>query len=56
MVLKRQNKYNRAKAVEYAKTYALSPNPSFKYFNVYETFGGDCTNLFPSVFWLAGHR
>jgi hypothetical protein len=53
VVLKRQNKYNRAKAVEYAKTYALSPNPSFKYFNVYETFGGDCTN-FVSQCLLAG--
>ncbi|MGI5997285.1 MAG: amidase domain-containing protein [Lutispora sp.] len=53
IVLKRQNKYNRTQAVEYARTYALSPNPSFKYFNVYETLGGDCTN-FISQCLLAG--
>jgi len=53
MVLNRQNRYNRARAVNYARTYALSPNPSFKYFQLYETLGGDCTN-FISQCLLAG--
>ncbi|HCJ58387.1 MAG TPA: methylase [Clostridiaceae bacterium] len=53
MVLDRQNRYNRARAVNYAKTFALSPNPGFKYFQIYETLGGDCTN-FISQCLLAG--
>lgn len=53
MIFDRQNRYNRARAVNYARTYALSPNPSFKYFQIYETLGGDCTN-FLSQCLLAG--
>ncbi|MCQ1528252.1 amidase domain-containing protein [Lutispora saccharofermentans] len=53
MISDRQNRYNRARAVNYAKTYALSPNPSFKYFKIYENLGGDCTN-FISQCLLAG--
>lgn len=53
MALKRQDRYNRIHAVEYAKTYALSPNLDFRYFSIYETLGGDCTN-FVSQCLLAG--
>jgi len=48
-----ENNYIREKAVDYAKKYALSPNPSYRYFDVYETLGGDCTN-FVSQCLLAG--
>lgn len=53
MIFNRESIYIRMNAVRYAKTYALSPNPSFKYFKVYETLGGDCTN-FTSQCLLAG--
>ena len=53
MISYKQNNYNRVNAVNYAKEYALSPNPNFKYFDVYETLGGDCTN-FVSQCLLAG--
>ncbi len=49
----RQNNYLREKAVKYAIDYALTPNPSFKYFEVFENAGGDCTN-FVSQCLLAG--
>lgn len=42
--------YNRAKAVEYAKKWALSANPDFYHFG---GIGGDCTN-FISQCLLAG--
>lgn len=45
--------YNRAKAVEYALNYALSPNPAFRYFSLTYNAGGDCTN-FISQCLLAG--
>lgn len=50
----RQNLYNRNKAVDYAKKYALSPNPSFKYFADYETYGGDCTNFISQCLFAGG--
>lgn len=37
--------YLRKKAVEYAMRYALIPNPNYKYFQVHEGVGGDCTNF-----------
>ena len=42
--------YNRKAAVEYARRYALSPNPNFYHFG---GIGGDCTN-FISQCLLAG--
>lgn len=54
MAYHRENKYDRLGAVRYAKNHALFPNPSFKYFEVYETLGGDCTN-FISQCLLAGN-
>lgn len=43
--------YNRKKSVEYARKYALSPNPAFYHFG---GIGGDCTN-FISQCLLAGN-
>lgn len=37
--------YNREKAVEYALTYGLNPNPNYHYFKIYGNIGGDCTNF-----------
>lgn len=37
--------YNRIQAVKYAVKYASIPNPSYRYFPVYENNGGDCTNF-----------
>ncbi|MFA9399012.1 MAG: amidase domain-containing protein [Clostridiaceae bacterium] len=37
--------YNRKAAVTYAKTYALNPNPDYKFFYVFGEGGGDCTNF-----------
>lgn len=47
------NKYSRYNAVEYALTYAENPNSDFKYFDTYNTVGGNCTN-FVSQCLLAG--
>ncbi|OFI01380.1 putative amidase domain protein [Clostridium acetireducens DSM 10703] len=49
----RQNGYSRVDAVRYATTYALSPNPAFRYFPVINNSSGDCTN-FISQCLLAG--
>lgn len=50
----RANEYSRINAVKYAKTYALSPNPNFRYFPlINNNFSGDCTN-FISQCLLAG--
>lgn len=51
--MKRQNKYLRDSAVKYAETYALNPNPNYRYFPLYKDTGGDCTN-FVSQCLLAG--
>ena len=47
------NQYSRINAVKYARTYALSPNPSFRYFPLIDNTSGDCTN-FISQCLLAG--
>jgi len=49
----RTNQYSRINAVNYAKTYALSPNPSFRYFPLTNDTSGDCAN-FISQCLLAG--
>lgn len=54
MDLYRVNQYSRVNAVNYAKTYALSPNPSFRYFPLINNdTSGDCAN-FISQCLLAG--
>lgn len=49
----RQNKYLRNNAVKYALTYALTPNPAFRYFPLINDTSGDCAN-FVSQCLLAG--
>lgn len=49
----RENRYSRINAVKYAKTYALRPNPNFKYFPLINDTSGDCAN-FISQCLLAG--
>lgn len=39
------NSYSRINAVNYAVTYALSPNPSYRYFPIINNNGGDCANF-----------
>jgi hypothetical protein len=49
----RNNNYNRQRAVQYANQYALTPNPSYRFFASHGEGGGDCTN-FVSQCLLAG--
>ncbi|MBU3190362.1 amidase domain-containing protein [Clostridium bowmanii] len=54
MDLFRTNQYSRINAVNYAKTFALHPNPSFRYFPLINNeTSGDCAN-FISQCLLAG--
>jgi hypothetical protein len=39
------NSYNRQDAVRYALTYAIKPNPAFRYFASHGDDGGDCSNF-----------
>lgn len=41
----RANRYNRAEAVRYALTYALTPNSSYRIFSSVGDGGGNCTNF-----------
>ncbi|MBD5640740.1 amidase domain-containing protein [Clostridium botulinum] len=51
--IKKQNRYLREKAVAYATTYALNPNPKYRYLPIVNNSSGDCTN-FISQCLLAG--
>ncbi len=48
------NAYDRNNAVKYALTYALRPNPKYKYFPLINDKSGDCAN-FVSQCLLAGN-
>jgi len=39
------NIYNRQNAVSYALSYAMKPNPSYRYFASHGDGGGDCSNF-----------
>jgi len=41
----RQNSYNRDLAVTYATSYALTPNPEYRYFPSINNNSGDCSNF-----------
>lgn len=41
----RGNRYNNDRAVRYALTYGLNPNPEFKFIPGRDDGGGDCTNF-----------
>lgn len=40
-----QNNYSRRAAVKYAVTYAIKPNPLYRYFDVHGDGGGDCSSF-----------
>lgn len=52
-LLRQKNNYSRINAVKYATTYALTPNPNYRYFDIIDNKGGDCAN-FISQCLLAG--
>jgi hypothetical protein len=41
----RANRYSRSAAVRYAVTYALKPNPAYRYFPLINDTSGDCANF-----------
>ena len=41
----RKSSYNRLNAVNYAVKYALTPNPSYRYFPLINDTSGDCANF-----------
>lgn len=46
--------YNRKLAVNYALTYALKPNPSFRYFPIINNNSGDCSNFISQCLFAGG--
>lgn len=52
----RQNKYLRFEAVSYALTYALNPNPKYRYFELIDDNGGDCTNFTSQCLFAGGAK
>ena len=51
----RTNRYSRINAVKYAKTYALFPNASFKYFQLINNeTSGDCANFISQCLFAGG--
>ncbi|MCT8975456.1 amidase domain-containing protein [Clostridium sp. CX1] len=45
MYIFRQSNYSRTAAVNYAVTYALKPNPAYRYFPLINDTSGDCANF-----------
>lgn len=41
----RENRYSRSAAVNYAVTYALKPNPAYRYIPLVNNTSGDCANF-----------
>ncbi len=52
----RQNKYSRGSAVNYALTYGLKPNPSYRYFPLVNDNSGDCANFISQSLLAGGAR
>lgn len=50
----RQNAYNRQAAVQYAITYALKPNPAYRYFPLVNDTSGDCANFISQCLYAGG--
>ncbi len=50
----RASKYSRNAAVEYAKRYALKPNPAYRYFPIVGNSSGDCTNFTSQCLYAGG--
>lgn len=54
MYLFRQNQYSRSDAVKYAITYALKPNPAYRYFPLINDSSGDCANFLSQCLYAGG--
>lgn len=54
MIFLRGNLYSRENAVEYAKKYALHPNPAYRYFPLINDSSGDCTNFISQCLHAGG--
>nr|WP_246582931.1 amidase domain-containing protein [Clostridium simiarum] len=52
--LYRQNRYSRLAATKYAITYALKPNPKYRYFPLVDDKGGDCANFLSQCLFAGG--
>lgn len=52
--LQNENKYSRSTAVNYALTYGLNFNPNYRYFNLINNNGGDCTNFTSQCLFAGG--
>lgn len=48
------DRYSRRNAVDYALTYALHPNPEYRYFLVAGNLGGDCSNFISQCLYAGG--
>lgn len=48
------NKYLRSNAVAYAKTFALKPNPAYRYFPLIGDSSGDCANFLSQCLYAGG--
>ena len=48
------NNYNREAAVSYAIKYALETNTKYKYFQLINNIGGDCTNFVSQCLYAGG--
>lgn len=46
--------YSRTAAVSYALTYALHPNPFYRYFPIVNDNGGDCANFLSQCLYAGG--
>ncbi len=49
-----QNNYARVAAVKYAITYALKPNPLYRYFAAHGEGGGDCSSFVSQCLYAGG--
>lgn len=49
-----QNNYSRRDAVKYAITYAINPNPHYRYFAVHGEGGGDCSSFISQCLHAGG--
>ncbi len=52
--LYRQGSYSRSAAVNYAVTYALKPNPAYRYFPIVNDSSGDCANFISQCLHAGG--
>lgn len=46
--------YNRTKAAQYARDYAINPNPAYPYYPLQEPYNGDCANFVSQALFAGG--